>query len=288
VIFYPEYGNPVVVTMTEMEMRNLRVDELGLMFESAEKRFGKRVVAFIDGVMHLSDGMRIPFNFLRGKSGVEPFFLFYDKLKINADDRVKATLINFLHAYDYEITDDGDLIAYKAVETKVPKKVVDAHLLKLITATRYVESNFVCLFDETVFIDCDTETVFSFIGGERTPGIVRTLAEAYSLKYLKDTVKYVSENDVFYCDIHKGRIIYPKTGTVQVHEYAVDDNPQEECSYGLHVGTLDYARRFCSKESHKVLRCSVNPAHVVSVPCNGTMGKIRVKELTVLGPVDGE
>lgn len=82
----------------------------------------------------------------------------------------------------------------------------------------------------------------------------------------------------------KGCIVQRDGDVVTMPRSEVTDNPAESCSYGLHVGTLDYAEGFTGDAVVKVL---VDPADVVSVP-NSDTTKMRVCQYTVVGRVDNE
>lgn len=55
----------------------------------------------------------------------------------------------------------------------------------------------------------------------------------------------------------------------------VDDDKQKECSFGYHMGTLDYARSYAGR-SGRIVLCKAAPEDVVSVPSDYSAKKIRV------------
>ncbi len=61
---------------------------------------------------------------------------------------------------------------------------------------------------------------------------------------------------------------------VQVERWYVDDNRREGCSYGLHAGTIEYAKSFANSDDRIVL-VKVNPKDVVSVPLDSGCQKLR-------------
>lgn len=65
---------------------------------------------------------------------------------------------------------------------------------------------------------------------------------------------------------------------VEVLRRDVDDDRSNECSHGLHVGSLDYASRFATK----MVLVKVDPADVVSVPKDYSFQKCRVSKYEVL------
>jgi hypothetical protein len=69
---------------------------------------------------------------------------------------------------------------------------------------------------------------------------------------------------------------------VEMPRSEVRDDPAQDCSVGLHVATLNFARGYLS--GGKVLKLVVNPRDVVSVPHRDT-AKVRVCRYTVLEEV---
>lgn len=74
-----------------------------------------------------------------------------------------------------------------------------------------------------------------------------------------------------------GKILNNVGETITVERNNVDDNRNVHCSFGLHVGSLDYARGFAPV----VLVVKVNPKDVVSVPTDYSCQKCRVSSYTV-------
>ena len=70
-----------------------------------------------------------------------------------------------------------------------------------------------------------------------------------------------------------------KVGSVcEMPRSAVDDNPNNTCSHGLHVACFDYAKGFGSK----LIEVKVNPADVVTVPTDYNGTKMRVCRFEVV------
>jgi hypothetical protein len=66
----------------------------------------------------------------------------------------------------------------------------------------------------------------------------------------------------------------------------VNDDPTVGCSYGYHVGSLNYASNFGGQGS-RLLICRIDPAHVVSVPHDCEYQKIRTSQYTVVQEYTG-
>lgn len=71
----------------------------------------------------------------------------------------------------------------------------------------------------------------------------------------------------------------------KVERNQVDDNRENECSWGLHVGTMEYARNYCDA---RLVLVKVNPMDAVSVPKDHDASKLRVSEYTVIGEAPQE
>ena len=82
----------------------------------------------------------------------------------------------------------------------------------------------------------------------------------------------------------QGRILNAIGETIEVSRRQVDDNRDIGCSFGLHVGSLDYA----SSWGPKVIVVKVDPADVVSVPKDCSCQKCRVSKYEVLYDFVGE
>lgn len=85
--------------------------------------------------------------------------------------------------------------------------------------------------------------------------------------------------------VNDGGHIFNGIGEViEVLRRDVDDNRAQECSYGLHIGSLNYAAGWGSK----VVVVKVDPADVVSVPKDANFQKCRVCKYEVLYDFVGE
>lgn len=78
--------------------------------------------------------------------------------------------------------------------------------------------------------------------------------------------------------------------TLSMERNQVCDDPDQGCSYGFHVGTLDYAKNF--NGNNRVVIVEVDPADVVSVPHDCNHQKLRTAKYTVVGefekPLDND
>lgn len=77
----------------------------------------------------------------------------------------------------------------------------------------------------------------------------------------------------------KGQIFNGIGETVECVRHQVDDNKDNTCSYGLHAGSLEYARDFAQG---KMVIVEINPADVVSIPSDCEGQKLRTCKYAVV------
>jgi translation elongation factor P/translation initiation factor 5A len=82
-----------------------------------------------------------------------------------------------------------------------------------------------------------------------------------------------------------GRIKNNIGSYIEVRRWDVDDNREHHCSFGLHVGSLDYATDFSQGQ---VVVVKVNPKDVVSVPSDVSCQKCRVSAYSVISGFEVE
>lgn len=114
------------------------------------------------------------------------------------------------------------------------------------------------------------EQLYDFLGHKGLP----ITADGCVLAYKK------VRND--YRDWYSGKFIN-KPGTKHVmRRNAVNDNPNETCSYGYHVGAYSYAANEFHPGEGRVVLVKFNPKDAVSVPTDHCATKLRVCEYEVV------
>ena len=83
----------------------------------------------------------------------------------------------------------------------------------------------------------------------------------------------------------QGRIKNEVGETIEVLRRDVDDDRNHSCSFGLHVGSLNYAESFANG---RVLIVKVDPKDVVSVPQDCACQKCRVSKYEIIDSYDTE
>jgi len=81
-----------------------------------------------------------------------------------------------------------------------------------------------------------------------------------------------------------GRILNKIGETIEVARNSVDDNKDNHCSHGLHVGSYDYAKDWAGNTGH-LLMVEFDPSDAVSVPTDCSFQKLRVSKYKVIGEV---
>jgi hypothetical protein len=92
-----------------------------------------------------------------------------------------------------------------------------------------------------------------------------------------------------YKDKYSGKFDNSVTGVPIVMDRSkIDDNPNNHCSSGLHVGSIKYAGvgGYYHDGGDRTMLVKVNPKDVVSVPNDHSCQKCRVCEYLVIGEVD--
>lgn len=102
----------------------------------------------------------------------------------------------------------------------------------------------------------------------------------------------IDENGFFYAykavradwkDKHSGTVLNTIGSVPTMPRRNVDDNPANGCSYGYHVGSLQYVASFGSRGcGDHFLICKVDPADVVSVPTDCSYQKVRTCKYEVI------
>lgn len=77
-----------------------------------------------------------------------------------------------------------------------------------------------------------------------------------------------------------GHIFNGVNEVIECIRHQVNDNKDETCSYGLHAGSLEYAKNFAG--NGKLVIVEINPADVVSIPSDCNCEKLRTCKYKVV------
>ena len=82
--------------------------------------------------------------------------------------------------------------------------------------------------------------------------------------------------------------IYNGVGeTIEVSRNQVDDNKDRHCSFGLHVGSYNYANDWAGSDG-RLLVVEVDPADAVSVPTDSSFQKLRTCKYKVVSDITAD
>ena len=162
-------------------------------------------------------------EFLRsGAKDAQPILNFIEKLMFNPSKNSVDQLYTFLSYKSLPLTETGNIIGYKGVDT-----------------------------------------------------------DFYSKHGNKNTIVITGNVDA------NGRILNKIGETIEVARTSVDDNKDNHCSHGLHVGSYDYAKDWAGNNGH-LMMVEFNPSDAVSVPTDCNFQKLRVSKYKVIGEVPFE
>lgn len=82
----------------------------------------------------------------------------------------------------------------------------------------------------------------------------------------------------------RGQIFNGVGEVIEVMRNSVDDNRNNNCSHGLHVGSFDYAKNWAG--DGRLLMVRFNPADAVSVPTDCSCQKLRVSRYEILSEIE--
>ena len=162
-------------------------------------------------------------EFLRsGAKDAQPILNFIEKLMFNPSKNSVDQLYTFLSYKSLPLTETGNIIGYKGVDT-----------------------------------------------------------DFYSKHGNKNTIVITGNVDA------NGRILNKIGEIIEVARNSVDDNKDNHCSHGLHVGSYDYAKGWAGNDGH-LMMVEFNPCDAVSVPTDCNFQKLRVSKYKVIGEVPFE
>jgi hypothetical protein len=85
-------------------------------------------------------------------------------------------------------------------------------------------------------------------------------------------------------DQYTGKVHNKVGATIEMPRNQVDDRREHTCSFGYHVGTMEYVDWYCRA---RVIIVKVNPRDAVSVPTDHSAQKLRVCRYEILGLYEG-
>ena len=228
---------------------------------------------------------------IRTKTGVT---LILDNEQITvANTHANFTLVN--EAIDIEDWDEVKRLATveEAVKTYVadgPITVKDEGIFYTDPVSGqeeechgYVVDRILSFMEEGI----DADPLINFLKKVMQNGSFRVIQDLYT--FLSNRNMPLDPDGDFYgykavrndwMDKHSGKISNHIGAVLQFERRRVDDNPQHDCSYGLHVGSIQYVKSFATGYGDpvneyggggdRIIIVKVNPADVVAVPEHDT------------------
>lgn len=223
---------------------------------------GSGITAVIDGEVHTITRDNASYNEVLEaiKAKEEPSYI--------ADLFRTANAIKRYTKGAVEISADGSALFYKGEE--VNNVVVD-RILKFMTAGLPVDP------------------LIAFLGRLLANPSRRSVEELY--KFLEHESLPITERGTFlaykgvnddYMDCHTRTFNNSPGSSHEMPRRSVDDDARKDCSYGFHVGSLEYATGFGSR----TVIVEVDPADVVSVPYSDA-NKLRTCKYSVISDYEG-
>jgi hypothetical protein len=218
---------------------------------------------------------------------VQPLVNFWKLLMLNPDPTARESTFKFMSEYDFPITDSGYFIGYRsarktaktydAVTGWVPQKYVE------LKATGENPADYTAMVDPDggEFVAVKTDVITDDNGGFIAPeNVLGNLEEMFT----NQTTGVTDAPE--YTDWHSGTTNVRLGGTVSMDRSAVDCNPSNSCSSGLHIGAPGYVKNFGGGDQNVHLACLVNPMNICAIPADYSYQKMRVCEYYAYGIVD--
>lgn len=219
---------------------------------------------------------------------IESITNFWTLLMACPDVRIRKSLFDFIVLHNFCLTDKGYMIVYKTVDymnmiTQDVASFVSNAYLKVrkdwgTSAKKYVVYK---QFSHTTDL-VDTENFELKLTKKDTFAkwdiVLKRIELVGSLDELQGKLDELidGDNTSVFTDLHTHEMEIRLGEPVHMPRKDCDSDPNQGCSYGLHVGSTSYVEGFANSES-VVLVCLVNPMHVVAVPENNS-SKIRVSQ----------
>lgn len=88
--------------------------------------------------------------------------------------------------------------------------------------------------------------------------------------------------NINYKDYYSGKYDNSVGCVIEMDRSEVNDNPDETCSNGLHVGSMSYISQMYNPSSGRLVVCKIKPSDFVSIPTDYNFAKARVCKYEVI------
>lgn len=198
---------------------------------------------------------------------------FWTLLSLNPNSAVRDNLFWFLNKWGMSICKSGLFVAYRNVELKSRGTKFDESLTSFVSCEYFNlknkkknPANYIVTLKDDSYILFDTDSQDELIHKDYIIiGNVKTLYD--------NIISCNSEAGTVYTDNHTRTFEIRLGHIVSMPREDVDENPDNQCSRGLHIGGKDWLEyNYCGNIGIKVL---VNPADVCATPRKSDYGKTR-------------
>lgn len=208
-----------------------------------------------------------------------------------------------------------DHLSYKEIKNALVKKMSEEEIVEILETSEALEEEFVEEAPEEVTMSSDGQILYSgkplhnvvtqrikelrkdgypyaplvaFLGRLMLNPSQRAISELFD--FLENRSLPLTEDGCFlaykavrsdFLDKYSGTIDNSPGTVVEIDRAEVDSNRERECSYGLHVGAMEYVEWY-GKTGDKVVLVKVNPEDCVSVPLDHKAQKLRCCKYEVL------
>lgn len=219
---------------------------------------------YMDGVSEIS----IPSDFVgkiieaetnEDEETLQTYINFWKLVSLNPDARVRNNMFWFIRKWNMRINKSGLIVAYRNAVLK--ESTLNTEDVKAILNTyykvKYVEKN-------------DPNEVVWDEGG--------------SLQHYYDQILEGTDGSPVYTDMHSHTTTIRLGHKVSIPRSQCDDNQENSCSSGLHVGAKGWLKE--NYYGGVGLQVLVNPASCVAIPTIDEYGKMRVCEYFPINLID--
>ena len=225
---------------------------------------------------------------------IEPYINFWSLAILNPNKEARDRFFDYIEKFGVTITEKGYAVLYKAVYVRDKSDKGNAKAYHSDANEANDLQSFVA--QETVKIKAQRKGLgkFNVYAGTDEEGKDYFRASQYdiadgetligNMKELNANIKtLVKEEDVtVYTDMHTQSMDIKLGHIVSMDRDQCDPSMNNECSYGLHVGSYQYVSHFGSSGACVILTTLVSPKDVVAVPHYDT-SKMRVCQYYPMG-----
>lgn len=215
---------------------------------------------------------------------IKPYVRFWELCLQNPNPNSRAGLFKFVKRQKLIITTYGYIVCYR--RAMILDSVNDSRLQDFVTSSLLkIRSQRGSTSRYYVAISCDGLSEYILLDS-KSKKFENAADDGYEiLGNIKDLKKILQEKpQEIYTDNHTRRMRFKLGDVVSIQRSLCDEDPNIECSRGLHIGSKSFIR---DNESfgQKILVCLVNPKNVVSVPY-ADAHKMRVCEYKIIASFD--